>query len=90
MEVPTSESLESAATTNQLTQAAWIYLNGASLINVPFSPILTKTNLRGKDFMYSFGVLTSNYNDWNTGFNSAYAFELHRWYFIAATIMEQW
>jgi len=90
IEIPTSQTLESPGMTNQITQAAWVYLNGASLVGLSFSPVIMKTNSSVDMFMYRMGIgetgnLYSSFNTASNLYSSAYSFNLRQWYFIATT-----
>ena len=88
--VPNSSSLQSPGSTNTITQAAWIYLNGMSHIGSPDGPITMKSDKADNRFMYrmtigSSNTLVASYIDWDHPAAASYAFNLHTWYFLVTT-----
>jgi hypothetical protein len=88
--VPNSPSLQSPGSTNTITQAAWVYLNGMSNIGSPDGPITMKSDTRDNGFMYRMTIggsntLVASYIDWYHPAAASYTFNLHTWYFLVTT-----
>ena len=83
--VPNSPSLNAPVT--ELTQAAWISLDGMSLVGSQFAPILMKSTSAANVLMYRMYVTQSvvgvSFNDWNTSSSAAAALSLAEWYHVA-------
>ena len=83
--VPSSPSLESPDTA--LTQAAWIYLYGWSLVGQQgVGPIIMKSNSGNNAFQYrlSIGVdgINTAINNWNNAVLIPDTLNFNEWYFI--------
>jgi len=83
--VPSSPSLSAAVT--ELTQAAWISLDGMSQVGSPFAPILMKSTSAANVLMYRMyvtqDVIGVSFNDWNTSTSAAVALNLADWVHVA-------
>jgi hypothetical protein len=84
--VPYSVSLSSPDTA--VTQAAWVYLNGTSLVGQAFGPVIMKSTSGANAFMYrmtaqpvGFGVA---FNNWYNQANADEPLDLYRWYHVVA------
>jgi hypothetical protein len=84
--VPGSPSLDSADTA--VTMAAWIQLDGWSLVGDEFGPILMKSDESSNAFMYrlytSPAGLGASIGDWNQTAADGTEFAFSRWYHVAA------
>lgn len=56
IQVQSSASFKSPCTTQEITQIARFDLNGVSLINQPFGPIIMKTDNSVNQFMFRLGA----------------------------------
>jgi hypothetical protein len=88
--VPSSPSLESPDTA--LTQAAWIYLYGWSLVGQQgVGPIIMKSNSGNNAFQYrlSIGVdgINTAINNWNNAVLIPDTLNFNEWYFILTTLI---
>ncbi len=87
IQIPNSESLSSPD--SQITQMAWIYMNGWSKSGDDFNPILMKSSSGSNDFHYRMFISPSglgvNFNSWFTGHTASYDFHFYRWYMVAVT-----
>ena len=85
--VPYSVSLSSPTTA--ITQAAWVYQLGMSLVGSAFNPILMKSSTGENAMMYRLYCLPTgigvNYGNWNNGHASSTAIALDEWHHIAST-----
>lgn len=84
--IPNSASLQLPASTNAVTQTAWVYLKGSPEVG----PVTMKSDKPDNQFMYRMcfqGLLSlnANYNNWFTGSRATYTFSLNTWYFVATT-----
>lgn len=84
--IPNSTSLQLPASTNAITQTAWVYFKGAPDVG----PVIMKSDKPDNQFMYRMcfqGLLSlnANYNNWFTGSRATYTFNLNTWYFVATT-----
>jgi hypothetical protein len=85
--IPGSTSLDQAD--SAVTMAAWMQLDGWSLVGQAYGPILMKSDQGGNAFMYrlaasqvGLGLAISN---WNQAAVSPTDFEFDRWYHVAGT-----
>ncbi len=85
--IPSSASLESPDST--ITMSAWVYMYGWSKTGSPFNPVLMKSAEGSNAFQYRLSTgnhgVGVHFNNWNTGFDTAYNFEFFNWYMVSVT-----
>ena len=85
--VPDSPSLHSPTT--PVTQAAWVSLNGVSLVGAGFNPVLMKSATSENGFMYRLTAdpqgFAAAYNNWNASYGTPAAIGTGAWHFVAVT-----
>jgi hypothetical protein len=83
--IPSSPSLNSPS--SAMTQAAWILLNGPSLVGAGFDPIIMKSNGSDNAFMYRMNATTtyfgSAFNHWGTHLSAGRSIPLQEWHHVA-------
>lgn len=86
--IPSSQSLSSPDTA--CTQAAWVYLEGTSMIGSAFGPLIMKSTTTENAFMYRMTVqpagIGTSFNNWGTSQDLPIALSLHQWYHVAAVL----
>lgn len=86
IQVPSSTSL--ASPVSAVTQAAWVFFDGMSLIGSSFAPITMKSTSTTNAFMYrmsaTLGALGAGYTDWLHQYDTLLpSFSLNQWYHVA-------
>jgi hypothetical protein len=83
--VPASASLNSPTTA--ITQAAWVYLYGTSLVGSGFDPLIMKSLTTENGFMYRMvanpDYIAAAFNTWDTSQGAAQVTPLNQWHHVA-------